>query len=245
MLESEKTQKRILRDWKLIFHSRNLSLQESQVCPVCNCGKESCESCTMRESDNCDSFETCCCENKKSHVPWHKEQVRKGLNLEYFSLGWMSIEVIVSIGAGLIVGKSFALLAFAGDSVIELISVYAVFNYLRNITKGKFAEEEKSEKTEGIALSLLILLVPLITVGAVYSYTSGIKPEVSLLGIGVALGAVVIMPILWVQKKQVGKKANILPITIDSVESATRFFMSVALLGGLAITYFFGISWAD
>ncbi len=217
-----------------------MSLQE--VCPVCQCGKESCENCT-KESDNCNSIDSCCCADNE-HVLWHKQEIRKGLYLEYFSLGWMSIEVIASIIAGLVIGKSFALLSFAGDSIVELISAYAVLNYLRNVTKGKFAESE-SERTERIALLLLITLIPVIALGAIYSYVSGIKPEASLLGIAVAIGAVVIMPILWIQKKIVGREGNLRPLTIDAVESATCFFMSIALLGGLVLNYVFGISWAD
>ena len=213
-----------------------------QVCPVCQCGKESCEDCT-KESDNCNSIDTCCCADNE-HVRWHKQEVRKGLYLEYFSLGWMSIEVIASIIAGLIIGKSFALLAFAGDSIVELTSAYAVLSYLRNVTNGKLVESE-SERTERIALLLLIMLIPIIALGAIFLYVSGIKPEASLLGIVIAIGAVVIMPILWIQKKTVGREGNILPLSIDAVESATCFFMSIALLGGLVLNYFLGITWAD
>jgi divalent metal cation (Fe/Co/Zn/Cd) transporter len=217
-----------------------MALQE--VCPICQCGRESCENCT-KESDNCNSIDSCCCADN-THVLWHEQEVRKGLYLEYFSLGWMSIEVTASIIAGLIIGKSFALLAFAGDSIIELISAYAVLSYLRNVSKGKLTESE-SERTERIALLLLIMLIPIITLGAIYSYASGIKPEASLLGIVVAIGAVMIMPILWIQKKTVGREANIHPLTIDAAESATCFFMSIALLGGLVLNYILGIFWAD
>jgi len=90
----------------------------------------------------------------------------------------MSIEVIASVIAGLIIGKSFALLAFAGDSVVEVISAYAVFDYLQNISKGELFGVE-SERTERIALSLLILLVPIILLAAFYSYAYGIKPKAS------------------------------------------------------------------
>jgi divalent metal cation (Fe/Co/Zn/Cd) transporter len=157
----------------------------------------------------------------------------------------MTVEVIASIVAGLIVGRSFALLAFGGDSVIELISAYAVWSYLRKLGSGFFAHETESERTEKIATALLILLIPVIAGGVVYSYISGIKPEASVLGIAVALGAVIVMPVLWVQKKRIGSKGNILPLTIDAIESATCFFMSVALLGGLLLNYFLHITWAD
>jgi divalent metal cation (Fe/Co/Zn/Cd) transporter len=157
----------------------------------------------------------------------------------------MSIEVIASVVAGLIVGKSFALLAFAGDSIVELISAFVVLNYLRKLGEGKFQSEEESERTEKLATTLLILLIPVITVGAVYSYVLGIKPEASFLGITISLGAVIIMPILWIQKKKIGKEGNILVLSIDAAESATCFFMSLTVLGGLLINYFLHITWAD
>ena len=54
-----------------------------------------------------------------------------------------------------------------------------------------------------------------------------------------------IMPDLWIQKKRIGKKANILPLTIDSVESATCFLKSTVVIAGLVLNYLFGITWAD
>ncbi len=157
----------------------------------------------------------------------------------------MSIEVVASIVAGLMVGKSFALLAFGGDSMIELISAYAVLSFLRNLNKGEFASKTESKRTEKIATVLLILLIPIIAGGAISSFVLGITPEASPLGIAVALGAVIIMPVLWIQKKRIGREGIILPLSIDATESATCFLMSIALLGGLLLNYFLHIVWAD
>ncbi len=157
----------------------------------------------------------------------------------------MSVEVIASVIAGFIIGKSFALLAFGGDSVIELISAYAVLGYLRKSSRGISDIESESEGTEKIATLLLFLLMPVIAGGAIYSFHLGIEPKASLLGIAVAVGAVIIMPIVWKEKKRIGTDGNIPPLTIDAIESATCFFMSVALLGGLLINFFLHITWAD
>ena len=165
--------------------------------------------------------------------------------LELVSLGWMGVEVIASVIAGLMIGESFALLAFGGDSVVELLSAYAVYGYLRTLSKGKFTGEAEAERTKRIATALLILLVPVIGGGVVYSYFLGIKPEASLVGIAVAAGAAIIMPVLWIEKLRTGRASNILPLTIDAIESATCFFMSLALLGGLLVNYFLHIGWAD
>jgi divalent metal cation (Fe/Co/Zn/Cd) transporter len=157
----------------------------------------------------------------------------------------MTVEVVASIIAGLFVGKSLALLAFGGDSVVELISAYAVLQYLVRLNKGFVQTESESEKTQKLETALLISLFPIIIFGSIYSYFSGIKPESSTLGIAVSMGAVIIMPILWIQKKRIGIMSNIPTLTLDAVESATCFFMAVALLGGLTVNYLFGLYWVD
>jgi divalent metal cation (Fe/Co/Zn/Cd) transporter len=212
---------------------------------VCQCKEEACDSCTMPDDcRGCNSLGSCCCMN--SHVSWHYGSVRNAILMEYFSIGWMTVEVISSIIAGFVISKSIALIAFGGDSVVELISAYAVFDYLRSLGQGNYTKEKvQSKRTEKIATVLLIALIPIISGGAAVSYFSGIKPEASALGLIVALGASIIMPILWIEKKRIGRIANIPPLAIDATESATCFFMSLALLGGLLANYLFGITWSD
>jgi divalent metal cation (Fe/Co/Zn/Cd) transporter len=171
---------------------------------------------------------------------------RRGLLVEYASVAWMLIEALVAVGAGWFAG-SLALLAFGGDSFIELISSLTVLAYMRRlIANPKLARTElNAEGVEWFTLVLLIVLLPVIGLGAGYAYMVGHQPESSLSGIAVAIGAVIIMPVLWFEKRRIGKEANILPLSIDAIESATCFFMSAALLAGLLISYFFGIWWID
>ncbi len=51
--------------------------------------------------------------------------LRRGLTIEYISLVWMLVECLVALSAGFM-ASSLALLAFGGDSVIELISSWTV-----------------------------------------------------------------------------------------------------------------------
>jgi len=158
----------------------------------------------------------------------------------------MLVESLVAISGGLIAG-SLALLAFGGDSLVELISSYTVAIYLRNLLRNPDAtrREVGSEQVERFTALLLISLIPMIALGGVYSYLSRIEPESSLAGIAVASGAVVIMPILWFEKRRIGKQADCLSLSIDAIESATCFFMSVTLLGGLLVNYFLHLPWID
>jgi len=161
------------------------------------------------------------------------------VRVEYLSSVWMMVEVIGSLAVGLTVG-SFALLAFGGDSLIELISGIAVLQFLR-----KNRSEFESRRTELITSVLLFALIPMIGFGAVYSYFTGLRAEGSPIGIAIAIGAVIIMPYLWYEKKRIGKETRSLPLTIDALESITCLFMSIALLAGLLAVFLFGLWWID
>ena len=172
--------------------------------------------------------------------------LQQGLFVEYASLAWMTVECVVAIYSGM-AAWSLALLAFGGDSLVELLSSFAVIEHLRTGLAGRRSSTAHAEtkQTEWITSLLLLSLIPVIGLAAVYSFLSGIKPEPSLSGIAVAIAAVVIMPVLWFEKKRIGIAADCLPLTIDAVESATCFWMSTALLTGLAINYVWRISWID
>lgn len=164
-----------------------------------------------------------------------------GIRVEYLSSTWMIVEVIGSVAFGLMAG-SLALLAFGGDSVIELISGFAVLTHLR---RGVSGSEVHGRRTELLTAGLLFALIPVIGLGAAYSYLAGLRPEGSPLGIAIAAGAVVVMPYLYFQKKRIGEETRSLPLKMDAIESVTCFFMSVALLGGLLAEYFLGLWWVD
>jgi len=157
----------------------------------------------------------------------------------------MVIEVLGSIGFGLIVG-SFALLAFGGDSLIELISGIVVLTGLqRDSSNGNKSDGTHGRRTEQFTSALLFALIPVIGLGAVYSFVTGAKSEGSLLGIAIAVGAVTVMPYLYIEKKKIGRETRSLSLSMDAIESVTCLFMATALLGGLLAEYVFGLWWAD
>ena len=93
---------------------------------------------------------------------------------------------------------------------------------------------------------LLISIVPVIGISSTYSFfVLKIHPEASIPGLAIALGAVVIMPVLWKEKSKIGVETRCLPLSIDAMESATCFFMSIALVGGLAAEFVFHVGWFD
>jgi divalent metal cation (Fe/Co/Zn/Cd) transporter len=155
----------------------------------------------------------------------------------------MMIEVLGSIGVGFLAG-SFALLVFGGDSLIEFISGIVVLTGLRRDFSG-VVDGGNGRKTEQFTSGLLFTLIPVIGISAAFSFFTGVKPEGSLVGIAIALGAIIVMPYLYLQKKRIGRETRSLPLSIDAIESVTCLFIAVALLSGLLAEYFFGLWWAD
>ncbi len=175
--------------------------------------------------------------------PQVRAMLHRGLLLEYVSTAWMTVESIVSVFAGLLAG-SMALVAFGGDSFIELVSALVVAAYLRKERAGT-ANSQVLERTERFTGILLVLLIPVIGLGTVYAVLTGARAESSTPGILVAVAAVILMPILWLQKSKIGDLTGCKPLSNDAVESATCFFMSITLLGGLLTVSLFGLWWVD
>ena len=128
-------------------------------------------------------------------------RIGRGINVEYFSSAWMTIEVIGSVWSGLVAG-SFALLAFGGDSLVELLSGFTVLTFLRKSPSR--SKTDARRLTERITNGLLFSLLPGIRLGALYSYLDGLRPEASPLGIAIAVGALLMMPYPWLEKSKIG-----------------------------------------
>jgi len=207
------------------------------TCSLCGCLAESCLPCT--NPSYCSSCASCCC--NIFHREWRKTNVIRGIRLEYINSAWLSVEVLGSVFSGLVAG-SFALLAVGADSLVELLSGFAVLLYLRNEVG---TPRKYSRKAANITSILLFTLIPVIGLGAVYSYSSGIKPEGSTLGMIIAATAVLIMPYLYLRKKKIGEDTRTLPLTMDAIASITCFLMSVTLLAGLFAEMFLGLWWVD
>lgn len=146
-----------------------------------------------------------------------------------------------TMGLGLLSG-SVAMMAFGGDSVVELLSGVVVFSHLRQDAAGSAGLGRRAALS---ATFLLFALIPTIGLGAVFSFATGVRPEGSLAGIGLALGAVLIMPYLWFEKRKIARETRCLPLAADAFESATCFLMALALLIGLSAEYLLGLWWAD
>ena len=170
---------------------------------------------------------------------------RKGLRLEYFTVGYNVFEAIVSIVFGGI-ANSIALVGFGLDSIVELLSGLVLIWRLRQHGKISRTAEEKIEKraTRFVAITFFIL--------GLYVLFESIKklvlveiPEPSLPGIVIAMASLIVMPLLTWQKYKTGQQIGSRALVADSKETLACAFLSIALLLGLSANYLFGFWQAD
>jgi divalent metal cation (Fe/Co/Zn/Cd) transporter len=170
---------------------------------------------------------------------------KKGLFLEYFTVGYNVIEATVSITFGHI-ANSIALIGFGLDSVVESLSGMVLIWRLRQ--HGKISEEEE-EAVEGKATKFVALTFFILGLYVLFQSVKKLIlreiPEPSLPGIIIAFVSIVVMPFLSWQKFRTGQQIQSQALIADSKETLACFFLSGALLLGLGSNYLFGFWQAD
>ncbi len=170
---------------------------------------------------------------------------KKGLFLEYFTVGYNVVEAVVAIVFGQIAG-SIALIGFGLDSVVESLSGMILIWRLRQHGKISEEREEAIEKkaTKFVALTFFILGLYVLFQSMKKLFAKEIA-DPSLPGILIAVASLGVMPVLAWQKMKIGKQIQSQALIADSKETLACFFLSAALLLGLGSNYVFGFWQAD
>ena len=171
------------------------------------------------------------------------ELVRRGQRLEYFTVGWNSVEALASIVAGVIAG-SVALTGFGLDSVIEVASGTALLWRLHHDL-----DSSRRERLERTTLKIVGWCIMVLAAYILYESGSTLirheEPERSIPGIVVAAAAVVVMPILARAKRRVATGIESEAMHADSRQTDFCTYLSGILLGGLLLNAELGWWWAD
>src|SRR5262245_31817909 len=168
---------------------------------------------------------------------------RRGKRLEYFTIGWNSLEGLVTILAGIVAG-SISLVGFGIDSLIEVTSGSALL--WRMSVESAPAHREKVER-----ISLRIVGACFIALAAYVAYEAAMAllhkeaPERSIVGIVLAAVSLVVMPILARAKRKVSAGLSSAAMAADARQTDFCTYLSAILLGGLLLNALMGWWWAD
>jgi divalent metal cation (Fe/Co/Zn/Cd) transporter len=169
-----------------------------------------------------------------------KDIVWRIRRIQVFTIVWMSIEAALSLLAAWMT-RSPSLLAFGGDSAIELISAIVVWRRFRTHSEAEQAESRAAR----IAGALLFALAAYVIVESAISLLGHRKPSESYLGIAVLIAAAVLMPWLSKEKRQLAAVAGSASLRADAAESALCGYLSLIALAGLAANAVWHVTWAD
>ncbi|HEX9069787.1 MAG TPA: cation transporter [Ktedonobacterales bacterium] len=174
------------------------------------------------------------------------QDVRYGVRLEVFTVLWMIVEAIVSIGAGILAG-SLLLTAFGIDSIIELVSGGILLWRLAVEARGGDTERvEGSERRAAMVVAIaLALLCVYVFASAIYGLLTQSKAEGSPVGIGIAAAASIVMPGLGLWKRRLAARLNSGALRGDAASSFTCGYMAATVLVGLALNALFHWWWAE
>jgi divalent metal cation (Fe/Co/Zn/Cd) transporter len=166
--------------------------------------------------------------------------IRRIQRIQTVTIVWMAVEAGVSLSAAWM-ARSPALLAFGGDSAIELLSGIVVLRRFR-----AHAAQEQSEKHAArIAAALLFILAAYVSVASAMTLLGYSEPKTTYLGIAILIAAAAIMPWLAKEKRKLSAITGSAALRADAAESALCAYLSMVALAGLGVNAIWHLKWAD
>jgi divalent metal cation (Fe/Co/Zn/Cd) transporter len=171
--------------------------------------------------------------------------VAQAFRLEWATIGWMTVEAVVAIAAGIAAG-SLSLLAFGLDSAVELISACVLIWRLSvELRLGQEFSENAERLASRIGGCLLFVLAAYVVASAAWSLWSGHGERFSVAGLAVTTAAVPVMYVLAKRKLKVAEAIGSRALRADAVESITCGYLAIVVLIGLIAESLTGFWWVD
>jgi divalent metal cation (Fe/Co/Zn/Cd) transporter len=169
--------------------------------------------------------------------------VRKGLLLNYATLGYNVLEAIVAVVAGIMAG-SIALLGFGLDSVVEVTASLAAQWRLRSDVHAERRARAERISRRIIGFSFLAL--------AAYVAYEGVQtlwfrevPAPSALGLAILTLSVIVMPLLARKKRKIALELTSRALEAEAKQTSLCAYLSMIALAGVALNAAFGWWCAD
>jgi len=169
--------------------------------------------------------------------------VRRGLWLNYLTIGYNTIEAVVSLVAGLVAG-SVALIGFGVDSAIEVTASVAAQWRLRS-DRDSARRERVEWLTRRVIGGSFLALSAYVAVDSVITLWQREAPEPSVVGLGILVLSAFVMPVLARAKRRVAVALGSRALEAEATQTSICAYLSVIALAGVALNTFAGLWWAD
>ena len=169
--------------------------------------------------------------------------VRRGRTLSIITILYNALEGIAAVVSGALAG-SISLIGFGADSIIEVASGGAsLWRLQADVDPGRRERVERA--SHRIIGASFLALAAYIGYNAITSLRDREAAGESYLGIGIAAASLIVMPLLARAKRRVAAGLGSRALAADATQTDVCTYLSVILLGGLALNATVGWWWAD
>jgi divalent metal cation (Fe/Co/Zn/Cd) transporter len=167
--------------------------------------------------------------------------VRRARALIAVTLGWHAAEAAVALAAGIAAG-SISLIGFGADVGLEAFGGAVVLWRLSGGRAPSPAAERRARRLLALSFWLLAGYIAFEAIGMLRGRE---RPDATVLGIGLAIGALVLMPPLCAAKARIGRQLRSAAVVSEGRQNLLCAYLSRALFLGLAANAALGWWWAD
>lgn len=164
---------------------------------------------------------------------------RRAQLLAAASVTYNVVEAVVAISAGLVAG-SVALIGFGLDSMVEVSSGLVILWQFRHPLP-----EHRERRALRILAILFFALAAFVGFESVRALVGGHRADASVVGVGLAIASLIVMPALSVAQRRTGKALGSNAVVADGTQTLLCTYLSAVLLIGLVLNATLGWYWAD
>jgi len=164
-------------------------------------------------------------------------------SLLWLTVSWNVAEGIIAVSSGLLAG-SVALVGFGLDSFIE-IAAAGVLLWRMTVPPDDPRVEGRETLARRVVGATFLVLAAYVVGQSAYVLVADSEPEVSPVGIVLAIASLAIMPALGLVKRGNARRLQSPALVAESTETLICSYLSLALFVGLATNAATGWGWAD
>jgi divalent metal cation (Fe/Co/Zn/Cd) transporter len=171
----------------------------------------------------------------------YRELARRVKLLSWLSLGAMGVEGIVAVVAGILAG-SIALVGFGLDSAIEgFASAIIIWRF----TGPRVMSQTAEHRAQRLVALQFFVLAPYVAFESVRALAGAEHPDVSALGMALAVSSLITMPLLGIAKQRIAEQIGSAATKGEGRQNVLCAYLAGALLIGLAGNAIAGAWWLD
>jgi divalent metal cation (Fe/Co/Zn/Cd) transporter len=165
-------------------------------------------------------------------------QRRAALGLAWATIAWNCVEAVVAIASGR-AADSIALVGFGLNSIVEVGSALVV------VWQFGGRDHQREERALRLIAISFFVFAAYVAGRAVWDLITTTEPAESTVGIALAIASLVVMPVLAIAKRRLGRRMGSRTVVADSAQTLLCSYLSVVLLVGLVANATLSWWWAD